>query len=99
MGEQTLHVFAHQRRDVRDLLFDVEPVGPHECGDADLRVEDAHRASLADERLHQRHHRTLPQVVCPRLESQADDANPPLPRVEHRLDAVANLLFVRGIDR
>src|SRR6266567_560460 len=97
--EELLDVLAHQRRDVGDLLFDVATIGADQSRERDARVEDSHLASLADECLDQRDHRTLPEVVGPRLEGQADDSHTALPGLEHPVYPSTNLRLVGGKDR
>src|SRR5438876_1681186 len=97
--EELVNVLAHQRRDVGDLLFDVTTIGADQSRERDARVEDSHVASLADECLDQRDHRTLPEVVGPRLEGQADDSHPALSSLEHPVYPSTNLRLVGWQDR
>ena len=99
MVEKPLDVLAHQRRDVGNLLFDVATIGADQACERDVRVEDSYVASLADECLDQRDHRTLPEVVGPRLEGQAHDAHPALASFQHGVDSPVDLRLVGGQDR
>src|SRR5204862_327411 len=97
--QQRLDTLAQQGRDVWDLLLDVAAVRSSQAGHGDAGIEDAHVASLPDERFDERDHGALSEVVGAGLEGEAHDPYPPLPRCQHRLHGAANLPFVRGADR
>src|SRR5215813_13440081 len=64
-------VRLHQRRDVRDLAFDVVFVRAEQSGELDVPIVDRELEPLADQGFYKRHHRALAQVVGSRLEAQA----------------------------
>ena len=99
MREEGLDSVAEQRSDVRDLLLDVPAIRSPQSGHGDAGIEDSYVASLPDERLDQRDHGALSEVVGPGLEGEADDSNPLSSRLEHRLHRPSNLPLVRGEDR
>ena len=72
---ERVQVVAHERGDVRYLLLDVAPVGPDQCSQPDVRIENSHSAPFAEERFNERDDGTLSQVIRTRFERESDDTD------------------------